>query len=172
MTYVTRATQFNHQQALSRRYSPTPAHEDEQRIHERVFNELRQLGMRPWGLWRLDIRYLPKIIHENEHIKAVAYGSGPDGAGTLVATDRRVLYVNKKPMFVKSDELTYDIIGGVSYGDVGVQATVILHSRIADFKLRTYNLRLAQGFRDYIEERCLEHLNNPGESIHHYDDYY
>ena len=173
MTYVTRTAQFNHQQALARTYVPEPAHEDAEHIRDRVIAELRALGMRPWGLWRFDVRYLPNIIHEQEHIKAVSYGTNSGGSGMLVATDRRVIYLSKKPMFIKADELTYDIIGGITYGDVGVQATIILHSRIGDFKLTTFNLRLAQGFRDYIEERCLENLHNGAASgINHYDDYF
>lgn len=174
MTYVTRTAQFNHQRALgalARTYSEVPEHETTANIHDRVFAELRELGMRRWALWRPDVRYLPSLVHENEHIKAVTYGKGAEGEAMLVATDRRVININKKPMYEKADELTYDIIGGVSYGDVGIQATVILHSRIGDFKLRTFNLRLAQGFRNYIQQRCLEHLNGDGSTTVHHDPY-
>ncbi len=179
MTYITRAAQFNHQQAVARGYWSTQAqaqgqaqdeeHETPDHIHDRVFAELTAIGMPKWGLWRLDVRHLPSLIHENEHIKAAVYGKGKNGAGMLVATDRRVLYINKQPMFMKSDELTYDIIGGVSYADVGVQATVVLHSRVADFRLTTFNLRLAQGFRDHIEQRCLEHAESPESRQNRYE---
>lgn len=172
MTYVTRATQLSHQLALSQSNGHSPAHENREHIHDRVNAELQKLGMPTWGLWRLDVRYLHSLIHENEHILAAAYGKSADGAGLLVATNLRVIYVDKKPLYVKADELTYDIIGGVSYGDVGVQATVTLHSRIGDFKLRTFNLHLAQGFRDYIEERCLEHIDTATARTNRYDRYF
>lgn len=156
MTYVTRATYFDHQRALNQRTPPVPHIENNKEVRERVFAELKALGLRPWALWRLDIRYLPNLIHPNEHIKGVTYGKGKDGMMMLVATDLRVIVLSKKPLFVKADDLTYDIVGGVSYGNVGFEGTVTLHSRLGDFKIHTLNLKMAQGFRNYIEERCVE----------------
>lgn len=160
MTYVSRATYYDHQRALMQKRPVPQAHESNEQVRDRVLDELQKLGMPTWGFWRFDVHYLPSLIHPDEHIHAVTYGKGTDGGGMLVATDRRVLYISKRPMFVKADELTYDVIGGVTYGDIGLQATIVLHSRLGDFKLRTFNLRLAQGFRDYIEQRCLEHLGS------------
>lgn len=125
---------------------------------DRVLGELRKLGVSKLGLLRMESRYLPKIIHPDEVIKAVVYGRSSDGFAMLVATDRRIIFLDRKPMFVKEDEITYDVVSGVSHSQAGVGSTVVLNTRIKNYKIRTFNSKCATGFVDYIETHCLESI--------------
>jgi hypothetical protein len=110
----------------------------------------------------MESEYLPAIIHPDEEIGGVVYGHHPEGFAMLVATDRRIIFLDKKPMFEVEDEVTYDVVSGVSIGHAGFGSTVVLHTRIKDYPIRTYNLKCAYGFVEYIEARCLEHKNERG----------
>lgn len=125
----------------------------------RVMNEVKAAGITKWGLLFSDPHALPQIIHPDEHIEAMVYGHGKTGWGMIVATDRRVMFVDKKPGMLRSDDITYELVGGVTIENVGVIVTVTLHTRIGDYSLRTTNRASASKFTDYIELRCLEHLN-------------
>lgn len=51
-------------------------------------------------------RYLPEIIHDDEHIKGAWYGRYENGSAMLVATDHQVIFLDRMPLFTASDELT------------------------------------------------------------------
>lgn len=136
----------------------TPAYlANQEKNHKgRIKRELRQLGMTRYGLWKLEARYLPRLIHPSERLKGVVYGHSDEGSALLAATDRRVIYLDRKPFFVNQDEVTYDVVSGVSSSFAAGEGTVTLHTRVKDFVLRTFNHRAAERFVTYIEARCLE----------------
>jgi len=125
---------------------------------QRVAQELRAAGVSSLTMYRMESRYMPTIIHAKEHIMGVVYGQGSEGFAMLVATDRRVVYLDKKPLFMKEDEVTYDVVSGMSFSSAGVGSTVTLHTRVKDYTLRTFNKKSAAIFVAYIESRRLEHL--------------
>ena len=124
---------------------------------DRVMQDLRNLGVTKLGLARMESRYLPHIIHPDEIIGGVVYGHSQDGFVMLIATETRVIFLDKKPLYVNQDEITYYVISGISISHAGVGSTVTLHTRIKDYKIRTYNYKCANNFVEYIETRCLEH---------------
>ncbi|MDZ7744579.1 MAG: PH domain-containing protein [Candidatus Saccharibacteria bacterium] len=145
-------------------YSKTPttpphAHDENnpQDKKKRVFDELKSVGMGWYGLAHAEAQALPNIIHDYEHITGVVYGRHAEGFAMLIATDRRAFFLDKKPLFIKTDEISYDIVGGVSYGKAGVFANVTLYTRIGDYTIGTMNDTSARKFVSYIESRCLEH---------------
>ena len=123
---------------------------------DRVLREMRELGASPYSMNRFESRYLPRIVHPDEHIKGVVYGRSKDGSVMLIATDRRTIYLDKKPFFVSEDEITYDIVSGISYGRSLFSVGIKLHTRIGDYEVRTFNKKCAEGFVEFIESRCLE----------------
>lgn len=141
------------------RYILTPQNvaEKEGELKYRIMRELKTAGVTSMGLKYSEVRLLPKVLHPEEHIEAVVYGKYEGGLAMLVATNLRVLFLDKKPLFIKSDELTFDIVGGVSYTRSALFGTIVLHSRIGDFSIKTLNFKAAAKFREFIEHRCLEH---------------
>ena len=125
---------------------------------ERVKYELRALGMSRYGLRKMESRYLPHIIRADEHIQGVVYGLCEGNSVLIVATDNRVVFLDRKPLFVNEDEITYDIIGGIKYSQAGLGVTVTLHTRVKDFVIKTMNERSAQRFVSYIESRTFRGL--------------
>lgn len=130
---------------------------------ERVKRELQELGVTPLGMMRFEAKYLSRVIHKGEHLKGVVYGRSKAGSVMLVATDRRAIYLDKKPFFVGEDEITYDIVSGVSFGRSLFAADIKLHTRIGDYEIRTFNQKCAENFVEYIEARCLETQGAGGE---------
>lgn len=133
---------------------------DNPKVHRRrIQRELRGAGLTYLALTSGESAYLPLIIHPEEHIGGAVYGRSEAGMVMLVATDRRVFYIDKKPLFTTEDQINYDVVAGVSLGHAGFGSTVTLHTRVKDFKLKTHNHKAATKFVQYIEMRALEHLN-------------
>ncbi len=126
---------------------------------ERIRAELKEHGALPYDMILPETYYLPTVIHPDEHIMGSVYGryskGGASGRGALVATDQRVIFLDKKPLYVHYDELTFLIIGHVTYTRTAIVGYVTLHTRLGDFQLRTFNHKNAYNFVQYIDEQCL-----------------
>lgn len=131
---------------------------------KRIKKELKDAGATAYGLAKFSSKYLPNVIHPEEHVKAVVYGRyREDGGllnfaeGMLVATERRVIFLDHKPGYTKTDEVSYDIVSGVQESSAGFTA-VTLHTKICDYTLRFVNDKCANNFVKYVERRRLEEL--------------
>jgi len=120
-----------------------------------VIKELSKAGVTTYGLLKSESRYLRHVLHENEHIQAVVYGQHHNSSAMLIATDERIIYLDKKLMAVFMDEVTYDVVSGVELDIHTFFATVTLHTAVTNYVIRYANIRCADNFVDYIEEQRL-----------------
>lgn len=121
----------------------------------RVRSELKQVSISSFGLLRSEARYLPEIIYDDETIGGAIYGIDQNGWCMLVATEKRVIYLDKKPFFITKDIITYDVVSGVQSNVVGPFSTVTLNTRSGGYSLRFVNAGAASTFASYIEKRRL-----------------
>jgi len=129
---------------------------------------LRILGADEFDLLLPETKVIAKSTHPDEVIVGIVYGrykqgnaEHTSGRGVLVATDRRILLLDKKPIFLKCDELSYNVVSGINYSKAGIGGTITLHSRTGDITIRTYNVKCGDTFVKAIEKRC---LNKPTEA--------
>lgn len=125
------------------------------KLIKQVRQELKAHGAVAYDLHLPETHYLTHLIHPDEHIMGSVYGRYATGRGALIATDQRVMFIDKKPLFLHYDELSFLIIGGVTFTSSGFIGRVTLHTRLGDYSLRTFNFKNADNFVDYIEEKCL-----------------
>lgn len=135
---------------------------DKQR-NEAIIQELVTAGVTSFGLSKFSAKYLPTILHPDEHIKAAIYGRYRErGArfnfseGWLIATDRRVLFLDHKPGYTNMDEIGYDSVSGVQRTTAGWFSTVTLRTRVGNYTLRFTNNTCATNFIHIIETKRLE----------------
>lgn len=148
--YLRRSLLANHQRLLQ----VVPNTSDHK---ANVQKQLKDIGATKFGLWKLASRYLPHVIHPYETIGGAVYGrNDKQGAVMLIATDRRVIFLDKKPLFVNEDEVTYRMVSGIDYAQAGFGCSVTLHTRVKDYTVHTLNKKAAQNFVEYIEKQRLE----------------
>ncbi len=123
---------------------------------KRVRKELKAAGAGSIGLQTSEREEIARIMHPDEHIGGVIYGRYAGGLAWLVATDHRVIFMDKKPLFTTNDELTYDVVSGVKISKAGPFTSVVLHTRISDYALRYVPAKCARIFVKFIEKRRLE----------------
>lgn len=126
-----------------------------------IKRHITTLGADKFDLLVPETGALPYVIHPDEEIEGIVYGRYKQedgkliGRGALVATNDRVLLVDKKPLYVRSDEVIYDAISGVTYTRIGFIGTVTLHTKIGDIRIRTLNQKCARSFVEAVEARIL-----------------
>lgn len=131
--------------------------------YERIKQELKQAGMSGLALRRFSSRYLPSVIHEDEHIKAAVAGRRKESEGLfgyaegmLIATDQRVIYLDHRPGFTTMDEITYDVVAGVNLTVAGPSASLTLFTRVTNYVVSHANVTCATVFAEYIEKRRVD----------------
>ena len=130
---------------------------------QRIEQELKAAGVTAFGRAKFAARFLPHVLHAGEHLKGAVYGRYTEGTGLLqwvegmlIATDRRVIFLDRKPGFEAVDELTYDVVSGVQKSYAWPFASVTLHTRIGNYTLRFANKKCIDIFMHYVEKRRLE----------------
>lgn len=123
---------------------------------DRIRKELLAAGITSHGLRKGEVQVLPDILHADEHIGGVVYGRYTNGLGMLVATNRRVIFLDKRLLFTSNEEVTYDVVSGIKMSTAGLVSSLVLHTRVKDFTLRYVNQKCANMFKKYIETRRLE----------------
>jgi hypothetical protein len=124
---------------------------------------LESLGAVAYDMVLPETHALPYIIQPSEEIVGIVFGKykleskNQVGRGALVATNKRILLVDKKPFFEKVDELPYHVVSGVAYVSVGRAGTVTLHTRMGDVTVRTFNHNLAKSFVGAVEATMFQH---------------
>lgn len=127
----------------------------------RIQHELRKAGVSRYGMTKLAVRYLHNVIDNNEHIGGVVYGRYADNggvitlnAGLLAATDKRIIFLDHKPGYTRTDDIPYDTIGEIEL-TTAVFSTVTLFAGAAIYKIRFANNNCARKFVRYVEKMRL-----------------
>lgn len=118
--------------------------------------QLRHIGVGWLLLLKGEVRALPRILWDTEEIQKVAYGAYEGGFGLLVATDRRLLFVDRRFFHLTCDEVPYDNISAVEYYTSLMTGTLKITNRGGDLKLRGVRKRRAREFAEYVDEKICE----------------
>lgn len=118
---------------------------------ERIKKELAAVGVSEDGLTKPETEYLGLVVQDDEHIGGVVYGRYENGGGVLVATNKRLFFLDHKASFKVNDEINYDVLSGVSSRIDGRFASVIVHTRLGDYTIRFVKLQNAAKFVQFIE---------------------
>lgn len=128
---------------------------NDQKMHK-INDMLKVVGVTKLGLLTPESKVLVDVLHDDEIIGGVVYGKYTGGLAWLVATNKRIIFIDKKPFFTATDELSYDIVSGVKSSKGGMFASVILHTRLGDYTVSYVNIRCAKIFINFIENKRLE----------------
>ncbi|HVX56340.1 MAG TPA: PH domain-containing protein [Candidatus Saccharimonadales bacterium] len=102
--------------------------------------QLQRIGFSQSAWGRAEIRELPNIILPDEEIFECVNGMYEGGFALLVATDVRVLLIDKKPFnYLTVEDLRFDMINEIDYNHRAFGAYVEISTGNRDLKFRSYN---------------------------------
>jgi len=129
---------------------------------ERIRVELQAAGVSRFGRMKFPSKYLAQVIHPDEHISAAILGRTKEANGVvgyiesmLIATDRRVIFIEHQPFRTIMDEISYQVVTGVKVSAAALFASLTLFTKVANYTLMFLDLNKAQHFASYIEGRVL-----------------
>jgi len=133
---------------------------------KQIKKELKAAKVTNYGLLKQEARHLHVIIEKDEHIKAAIYGLYGDSkgvqssSGMLIATDRRMIFIDKKPLFTDIDEFGYGAVLGINVNNALLFSSVTVHTANKEYKFRNVNRKCARQMKLYIESNVVEKPRN------------
>lgn len=122
---------------------------------QEVQAQLLRLGTRP-GFWaKAEIRELPNILVPGETMTQVLMGWYNNGFALLCCTDQRVLLVDKKMLFMKLEDLRYEMIAEVMYQYRLLDASLDLTYAAKTFHFKSWNQTKLRQLSSYIQMRVM-----------------
>lgn len=121
-----------------------------------VKQTLRALGASTYVLSRPEVGKIASLLHTGEKIEAFIYGVHSAGWGMMIASDRKLIFVDKIFFDLKVDELPYSMISAVDHNFGRYFGKVTVHTRSKDYSFRRIRCKCAERFVDFIEEKMLQ----------------
>lgn len=95
-----------------------------------ISSQLKRLGHKFSFFGRAEINELKNIINPGESIVQCAYGKYHGGTGLLVATDQRIVLVDKRPFYLNVESMTYEKLNHIDFKQDKLHGVLYLQSGI------------------------------------------
>lgn len=117
-------------------------------VHQSTIEaRLNQLGIRKSRWFKPEIRELSQILMDNEKIITAVTGRYFGGFALLVATDHRLLLIDKKVLFLTVDDIRYDMISEIDF-----------NSRLFDSTIHIFTVNKQHSFTSLKGKKLLREL--------------
>jgi hypothetical protein len=117
--------------------------------------DLNRLHMAGRWLGLAEIAQLPKVLMTDEKIESMIYGIYPAGPAIMLATNRRLLLVDKTPLKLITEDISYSSLSGVECDEGIFFSTVTIFSRFQTFVFKFVNRERARDFSEFLDEILL-----------------
>ncbi len=98
-----------------------------------------------------EIRELPEILHSDEVIENIVAGSYKGGFGVLVATDKRLVFVDKGMLWgSKVEDFPYDRINSIQYETGMLMGTIKIHASGNKADIQNVANTLIKDFAEFV----------------------
>lgn len=142
----------------SRMYTGSMKHHVERVSMREIKLQLVALGATRGQLAKNEIRELPKVLFEEETIKAFILGFYDGGYGMMIATNLRLLFVDVMPFGkVKTDDIPYSMVASTETQYGMIYASMTVYTRPNTYKFWWLNKNNVHDFNEYVERQMLKH---------------
>lgn len=126
---------------------------------------LRSMGASPYILSRPEVEKLALLLQDNERIEAFICGTYIAGWGMLVATERKLIFIEKQFVRLKVEELPYQMISAIDHSTGRKYGKVTVRAQRKDYYFRRVNRDCVKKFISYVESRMYKDKEVPMEVL-------
>lgn len=122
-----------------------------------VEKQLKEIKFNAARVNRAEVRELQNILLPDEKIYECVNGFYEGGVALLVATDIRVLLIDKKPMgFLNVDDLRFDMISDIDYSHRAFGAQISINCGMRNLVFKSYNQPRLRKLIGHVQHRMSE----------------
>lgn len=133
----------------------------------KVQKQLQRIGDKGKLFNQSERRELTNILFENECIEHIVDGRYAGGFGLLVATDRRIILIDKKPFFLTLEDLRYEMISDVMFNNRLLNSSMLIGTFNKSITFVAFNHLKLRAMTSFIQEKVMDSRNdNQHDHIH------
>jgi hypothetical protein len=132
-----------------------------------VRQQLDHIGARFNLIGQAEANELPHILMEGERIEHLIVGHYSGGFAIMVATNLRLLLVDKKLLFLNVEDIRYDMIAELDYGHQMLGATIHVRSFSKDLKFQSYKKQQLRSFTTFVQHKVMQMRQQHAETNAH-----
>lgn len=119
--------------------------------------QLKRIKFNPNSWGRAEVKELPGILSPDEKIYECVNGTYEGGFALLVATDMRVLLIDKKPLnFLTVEDLRFDMINQIDYNHRLMGAYITINTGFKTLKFTSWNQQRLRKLINHLQDRMSE----------------
>lgn len=120
---------------------------------KQVKQQLAAVGadFRFWG--RAEANELPQLLFDDEVIECAMNGRYEKGFALIVATNHRLLLLDKKPFVLCFEDMRYEMVSEVDYTEQLFAATVSLRTPGRVLQFMSYRIRRLRELTSFIQDK-------------------
>lgn len=122
----------------------------------RVERQLVSVGFKNKFFGRPEVKELCNILSPNEVIKHAVMGHYQGGFAIIVATDYRVLLIDKKVWFLTLEDVRYDMVAEVDFCSRLLDATISVVTFNKTLVFNSWHKQSLRQLSKYIQQRVTE----------------
>lgn len=123
---------------------------------QQVDAQLAKVGMKNRFFGRPEVRELCHIMAPGETIKHAVNGQYEGGFAMIVATDRRILLIDKKPWFLTMEDIRYDMVSEVDFYGRLLDSSISLITFSKQLNFKSWHQARLRDMVKYIQQRVME----------------
>ena len=121
-----------------------------------VERQLKAVGCNYRFFGRPEIRELAHILMPDETITQAVNGSYEGGFAMLCVTDKRLLLIDKKPLFLTLEDIRYDMVAEIDYNYRLLNASVRIFTPNKELGFTSWNQSRLRKLIEYLQARVME----------------
>jgi hypothetical protein len=131
---------------------------DKKMVHMSIIEaRLSQLGFKASRWFKPEIKELQYILWENERIVECAQGRYFGGFALLVATDHRLLLIDKKIPYLSVEDIRYDMISEINYSSQILDSTINIYTVNKQHRFNSWKHKIQlRKLVTYAQQRVME----------------
>jgi hypothetical protein len=95
-------------------------------IDKKLIVQMKSLNLRFRWFGRAEIKELKHLLQSGEKVLHCVFGFYQGGSGLLVATERRIMLIDKRPFYLHVEDMLYDTLHTAEVGVSILQASLKL----------------------------------------------
>lgn len=144
--------------------SPPKANDHSNNTQEKIYEQIRKVGAADF-LVRKEVKELPHILWEDEIIEKIIQGYYNGGTGILVATNKRLIFIDKGLLYgLKVEDFAYDKITSIQYKTGLILGEITIYASGNNAVIQNIQKGIVKPFAEYIRARITsvsKHASEP-----------
>lgn len=121
-----------------------------------IDKQLKKIGLNNRFFGRPEVRELCHILADDEKIDHAVNGHYDGGFALLLTTDRRVLLIDKKPLFLSMEDIRYGMISEVDLCTRLLDTTITINTIGKHLRFISWNRDRLRDLMHHIQHRVME----------------